>query len=307
MLRDDFTEIFDFLTRQTKTYSLNTNGTLITPEIAQLLKRKGTKMIALYGATADVYDSVTHHPGGFDALMRGLAYLREAETAFTMQLVPMQANWHQWAKMVELAHSLSPSWRVGASWLYLSSSGTPTKNREIAGQRLWPMDVIQLDEPDPDDEKCGEDLKEQENGNAYVKTGTLATSMPCNSAHSDDRLFAQCIAGHREFHIDPYGKMTFCSFIKDPLMRYDLRNGTFREAWETFIPSLADKVRGGVEYAENCGDCDLRADCKWCAVYGYLEHGRYSAPVEYLCAIAHENHKFKEEWNGRTSSLLSNR
>ena len=27
-------------------------------------------------------------------------------------------------------------------------------------------------------------------------------------------------------------------------MRYDLRKGTFQEAWETFIPSLADPVRG---------------------------------------------------------------
>ena len=112
----------------------------------------------------------------------------------------------------------------------------------------------------------------------------------------DDRLFAACITRRREFHIDPYGGMTWCSFIKDPALCYDLRRGTFQDAWDNFIPSLADKVRGGAEYAEHCGDCDLRADCRWCAVYGYLEHGRYSARIEYLCAAARENRKFKEAW-----------
>ncbi len=56
MLRDDFAEIFDYVTAKASTYSLNTNGTLITPEIAQLLRRKGSKMIAVYGATTEVYD-----------------------------------------------------------------------------------------------------------------------------------------------------------------------------------------------------------------------------------------------------------
>ncbi len=55
-------------------YSLNTNGTLITREIAQLMKRKGSKMVALYGATAEVYDHVTRNPGGFKKVMRGIQY-----------------------------------------------------------------------------------------------------------------------------------------------------------------------------------------------------------------------------------------
>jgi len=81
-----------------------------------LLKRKGTKMIALYGATAEVYDDVTRHPGGFEAVMRGFAYLREAGAGFIVQLIPMRANWHQWDKMIALAKSLSPHRRVGAAY-----------------------------------------------------------------------------------------------------------------------------------------------------------------------------------------------
>ncbi len=112
----------------------------------------------------------------------------------------------------------------------------------------------------------------------------------------NDRLFARCIAGRRNFHIDPYGGMTFCSFLKDPSMRYDLRKGTVLEAWETFIPSLADKVYGGAEYVKHCAVCDKRKDCRWCPVYGWLEHGRFSAPVEHLCDVAGANKCFKQDW-----------
>ncbi len=41
MLRSDFVEIFDYISSRSLSYSLNTNGTLITPEIAELMRRIG--------------------------------------------------------------------------------------------------------------------------------------------------------------------------------------------------------------------------------------------------------------------------
>ena len=276
MLRPDFPEIFEYLTQKATHYSLNSNGTLITPEIAQQLKRKGNKMIALYGATAATYDHVARHEGGFEQAMRGFRYLQEAGAGFTVQLIPMRDNWHEWEQMQELAKSLSPNWRVGAAWLFKSACGSPARNAEIDRQRLDPREVIELDKPDMS--------HEIEGSHEYLRTV------------DDDRLFASCIAGRRDFHVDPYGGMTFCAFLKDPAMRYDLRKGSFKDAWENFIPSLTDKVCGGTEYAEHCETCDDRDDCRWCPAYSYLEHGRFSATVEYLCAVARENRKFKEAW-----------
>ena len=148
MLRPDFAEIFDYVTAKATTYSLNSNGTLITPEVAQLLRRKGSKMIAVYGATAAVYDEVTRNPGGFEALMEGFARLKEAGAGFTVQLIPMKGNWHEWAAMQDLARSLSKHWRVGAPWLYMSACAGEARNAEIAAQRLDPADAVALDEPD---------------------------------------------------------------------------------------------------------------------------------------------------------------
>jgi MoaA/NifB/PqqE/SkfB family radical SAM enzyme len=286
MLRPDFAEIMDYITRKSVSYKLNTNGTLITPAIAHLLTRRGNKMVALYGATADVHDHVTRTAGSFEAAMRGFAYLQEAGADFVVQIVPMRANYHQYEEMVALAQSLSPYIRIGAPWLWLSATGSEARNREIARQRLDPAIVVSLDEPDPATEVLA-----RLGGEAAV-SGACA----CGPAQGDERLYAACIADRRDFHIDPYGQMSFCCYIKDAALRFDLRRGTFQDAWETFIPSLADAVRGGQEYLDNCGSCDLRRDCRWCAVYAYLEHGRYSARVDYLCQVAAETRRFKEDW-----------
>ncbi len=65
----------------------------------------------------------------------------------------------------------------------------------------------------------------------------------------------------------------------------------FEQAWDEFIPGLPERVRGGREYLENCGSCGLRRDCSWCPAYGYLEHGRYSARVDYLCRQTEEKER----------------
>ena len=279
MLRPDFEDIFDYLSGLGP-YSLNTNGTLITPRIAALMKRKGSKMVALYGATADVHDNITRTPGSFDAFMRGCSLLKEAGAGFIVQLVPMKDNYFQLGKMRQLGEALSPVCRIGAAWLQLSANGNPVKNSEIVAQRLLPRQALELDLPD----MSYEERKDREPACA-----------DCSST-SDDRLFAPCIATRSSFHIDPYGQASFCHSIKEASLSYDLKQGGFTEFWDIFIPSLAEKVTGGQEYRDNCGSCELKKHCRWCGVYGFLEHRRFNAKVEYLCDIAKEAEKFTEEW-----------
>ena len=280
MLREDFPEIFDCLTSNATTYFLNTNGTLITPKIAQLMKRKGSKMVALYGATADVHDYVTRNSGSFEATMQGFAYLKEAGAGFTVQIIPMRDNYHQLGAMIALAESLSRHYRFGAPWLHFCASGDEQKNAEIELQRLSPKEVVALDKPDV----------------SYKEQDFKAEDSVCQQGTGNGHLLSGCISTKSAFHIDAYGKMTFCCFVKDPALRYDLGKGSFKEGWEAFIPSLAHKLKVTQEYKENCAACDLRRDCRCCPVYGYLEHRRLGAKVDYLCAVAKSTREFKEDW-----------
>ena len=280
LLRPDFPEIFDYLTRRFNSYSINTNGTLITPKIAKLLAKKGVKMVALYGASAQIHDHITRTPGSFEATMRGLRYLKEAGAGFIVQIIPMKDNYHQFQDMVKLSRRVSKYYRIGAAWLFLSACGDAERNKEITRQRLPPEKVVELDKPDLfyDDRMNGEDPE-------------------CRMISENGRLLSSCINLRRDFHIDPYGQMTFCSFIKHPDLRYNLIKGSFKDCWDKFIPSLAAKVKITEEYKKNCGSCDLRKDCRFCPVYGYLESRDFNHKVEYLCSVAKENRKFREKWH----------
>jgi len=280
MLRKDFPEIFEYITSKSISYSLNTNGALITPKIAKLLKKKGSKMVAVYGATAEVHDHITRNPGSFEQTMRGFKYLKEAGTGFIVQLIPMRDNYHQFDQMIKLAESLSKHYRVGAAWLYLSASHDQKINEEILRQRLPPKEVVELDKPD----LSYEEQMQQKEAHNYCP------------AKKDKYLFSSCVDSRRDFHVDPYGKMTFCCFIKDPELRYDLRKGNFQDAWDNFIPSLSKKIKITKEYDDNCGSCKQRQNCRVCPVYSYLEHGKFTAKIDYLCTVAKENKKFKEGW-----------
>ncbi|MBN1996269.1 radical SAM protein [candidate division KSB1 bacterium] len=275
MLRDDFDEVFDYITQRSVSYMLNTNGTLITPAIARLMKRKGSKMVALYGATADVHDYITRFPGSFEATLRGMAYLNEAGAGFTVQIVPMRHNFTQFDAMIELAKKYSNTWRTGAPWLWLRADGDENKNQEIRRQRLLPEQILQVDKPD------------------FSFTGQAAVS----SCYAPSKyLFSSCLQNRRDFHIDPYGQMSFCLYAKDPQFRYDLLSGSFADAWSSFIPSLENKIPANTEYDENCGSCEVKSDCAWCPVYAWLEHGRYSAPIAYLCDISAHKVTKRREW-----------
>jgi radical SAM protein with 4Fe4S-binding SPASM domain len=278
MLRPDFAEIFDLLTVRSAGYTLVTNGTLITPEIARLLKRPGAKLVSLYGATARVHDRVTRTPGSFEALERGIDRLRGAGAGFTVQIVPMKSNIGELEAMVRLAESWSPDWRYGAAWLHLSASGEAGRNREIAAERLDPEEVARLD-PLPVPAAAGADRRD---GACPERRGA--------------GLYAECVAARRSFHIDPYGGLSFCALAKDPALRADLRTMSFAEAWTTALPAMAGAVQAGPEYSDSCGRCEYRAECRWCPVYAYLEHRDHSAPVDYLCRVAAAARRASEAW-----------
>jgi len=278
MIRPDFPEILSHIASRSSGYTLITNGTLIKQASAALLKKHpGRILVSVYGATAAVNDFITGRPGSFEDLKRGIAYLNEAGVRFTVQVVPMKSNYHEYQDMLNLASAWSPSWRIGATWLYLSAYGDAKKNKLIRAERLPPEEILKLDPPGvPTIEDPGQ---------------SEACSRP-----SSEYLYADCIAIRRSFHVDPYGKMSFCCFVKDPGLRCDLRENTFAEAWEKCIPAMAHAVRAGEKYWQGCGSCPLRSDCRWCPVFGYLEHGDHSARVSYLCRAARAVKRHRLDW-----------
>jgi radical SAM protein with 4Fe4S-binding SPASM domain len=280
MARPDFTEILTHLTRKAAGITINTNGTLITPGIAQLLKGiNGAILVALYGADAEVHDHITRQPGSFAAMQRGCAYLQEAKVPFIVQVVPMRDNHHQVQDMIKAATRLSPAWRMGIDVLHLAGARIPERNCRIQQQRLSPFDAIQLVKPQL----------------LYEGSEGLRQEESCAGQTEGQHPLVNCILNREEFHVDPYGQMSFCPLIKDPAFRHDVRRGSFKEGWESFLPSLLEQVKNSAE-RNSCGVCSLSDFCGWCPAFTYLESGSYTAKVDYLCQVAAEKKIFLADW-----------
>jgi radical SAM protein with 4Fe4S-binding SPASM domain len=128
--------------------------------------------------------------------------------------------------------------------------------------RLSPEEVITLDNSDGD---CEEQMLTEEEA-------PLLT----------DNLF-RCAAGISSFHINPYGELIFCTFMRKP--SFDLKKGSFKEGFYTLYP----KIRSA-KYQTNsrCKDCKIFYLCSQCPALAKLENDDWEKPVEYFCQLAHK-------------------
>ncbi len=82
-----------------------TNGTLITPQIADYLAEwRPFKMeITLYGATQETYERVTGIPGSYERCRRGIDLLLERKIPLSLKTPVMTLNQHELEQMKALS------------------------------------------------------------------------------------------------------------------------------------------------------------------------------------------------------------
>ncbi|MDI6688095.1 MAG: radical SAM protein [Desulfobacterales bacterium] len=261
LVRQDFLEIYTYAKKKGFIITLFTNGTLITPEIADYLKEwPPYKLeITLYGVTSETHESVTGIPGSFKHCKKGINLLLERQLPLELKTMVMTLNKDELWQIKGYAEKLEVKFRFD-----------PVLNPRIDGSktpckfRLSPEEVVKLDLADEKRVKEWQEFCEKFIG-------------PSES----DNLFI-CGAGISSFHIDPYGKMSACEMVG--FQNHDLCCGSFEEGWNISIPEfLTIKPEG--DYP--CGKCELISLCGQCPGWAWLENGSPKAPVEYLCQIAH--------------------
>ena len=103
-----------------------------------------------------------------------------------------------------------------------------------------------------------------------------------NKFDEKSQCIFRCGAGVNSFHIDPYGFLHICALVRNP--GYDLKHGSFRDGWDTFLPGIRAQTR---KEGNKCADCNLHLLCGQCPGWSQLEHGDLERPVEYLCQVGH--------------------
>jgi radical SAM protein with 4Fe4S-binding SPASM domain len=265
--RRDFLDIYTEAKRRGFLVTLFTNGTLITPRVADHLAewRPFAIEITLYGATRETYEALTRIPGSYDRCLRGIRLLLERGLPLKLKTVPTTINQHEVYAMKRMAEE-----EFGVEFKFdpLVSPRIDCSQSPLA-VRLSPEEAVALEFFDPQRE--GE----------YRRLAEMDRIRPADAKQIQKNVYG-CGGGHRGCAVDPGGKMTIC--VLSHREGYDWRSGNFREGWEGPLQEIRSRER---QRATKCTHCQIQSLCSMCPANGELESGDAETPVEFLCQVAH--------------------
>ncbi len=265
--RPDFLDIYTEAKKRGFLITLFTNGTLITPKIADYLAewRPFSIEITLYGATRETYEALTKIPGSYDRCIRGIRLLLERNLPLKLKTVPTTINKHEVYEMKRMAEE---DFGVQFKFDPLVNPRIDCSQSPLA-VRLSAEEAVELDFLDRRREKEYRELVEK----------LLAGGPP--SAEQAKKVYG-CGGGKSSCAIDPVGQMSIC--VLSHQEGYGIRSGSFREGWEGPLDAIRQKPSKGPTI---CSRCQLRPVCGMCPANGELENGDPEKPVEFLCQVAH--------------------
>lgn len=263
LIRSDFLDIYTYAKKKGFLITLFTNGTLITPEIADYLQEYPPFMIdiTVNGITPETYESITQVPGSFQGCMRGINFILERELPLTLKSNGMTLNREEILKIKEWVYGLEKAKYRYDSLILPKLDGS----KKPCGLRLSPEEIIDIEATD--------ETMQEEWKRFFQSEHELS---------NPDNLF-RCGAGISSFDINPYGELQLCNILRKP--NFNLRNGSFREGFYQLFP----KIRSA-KYQTNskCKNCRLWYLCPQCPARAELENGNQEAPVDYFCQLAHK-------------------
>lgn len=258
-LRPDFLDIYRYAAHKGLIVTIFSNGTLLTPRIADELGELPPFLmeITLYGATEATYERVSGVKGSYARCMQGIELLMERNIPLKLKTIVMQWNKHEYEAIRAFASRLSVGFRHDPLLVGAMDGG-----QGAFPQRLAPEEVVAL-------EQCNPALITELRA-LHERTHPLpppATLYPCGAA-----LYS--------YHIDPSGMLSPC--ILSRAQNYPVLRGSFAHGWETFLPGVRSQP---AQPRPQCAGCGLANLCAQCPGKSHLEHGMLDEPVEYFCRI----------------------
>jgi len=213
--RRDFLDIYTYAKRKGFLLTIFTNGTLITPKIADHLKAYPPSMIEIsfHGLTRESFDQITLGSGSYGRCLEGIGLILERNLPLTLKTVGMTVNRDEILKIKEFVGSLGK-----AQYKFGSDLRPRLDGSEDVYQYQLPQEEIRAIEQ-ADEEFRAERVRQDR----------------CKKERIDEGK-QLCGGGNYKFHIDAYGQLQLCS--NNRRRSYDLRQGSFREGFYRFMPGF---------------------------------------------------------------------
>lgn len=258
-IRRDFREIYEAASMMGLNIVFYTNGTLITPEIADWLGAipPAWVEVTLYGGSGETYERVCGDYKGYNNAIRGIDLLLSKGIKLKLRTTVVKGNAHDFEKLARIAEVRDLELGIVD---YISPRRDDCRNYP-RGERLSPKELANYLKHVDDYYNEGQKEEIDHNGLQPV----------------DNSFF--CEASRCAFWVTWDGRMTPCGLMSQPVA-YPMKNG-FMESWM----ELREKCMK-IPICSTCAGCSLRKDCICCPARLKNETGAYDKPADYLCELA---------------------
>ena len=263
LLKEGFAEIYTHAKNNGLIVIVFTNGTRVDAETIKLFKKLPPQAveISLYGASRDVYESITGKKGSYERCMSGIRMLLDNDVRVKLKTVLMSRNTEEFHDIEAIAAELNVPFRLDAAiFPCLDHDRTPLD------LRVAPEEAVEKELSDPVRLSKLREYYEKR------KTDTMWTG--------NDPLY-RCLAGVTNFHIDAFGNLKPCLMIDR--VSVDLARSSFLTGWKEVIPQIRERAVGN---DFQCVECEKIHLCGYCPAFFELETGKEDLPSDYLCKTA---------------------
>jgi len=220
LARRDFLDIYAYAKRKGFLLTVFTNGTLLTPRIADYWIQYPPSMIeiSLHGLSSASFELITQARGSYARCMAGIRMLLERRLPLTLKTTGMTVNRDEILKIKAWVDRLGRDYQTRVGYKFGS---------EIRARLDGSEDVYRFQLPEAEVaaiETADLDFRAERARQARMTAERLRTGQE------------RCGSAKDRFHIDAYGQLQLCSGNRR--QSYDLRHGSFQEGFYQFLPQF---------------------------------------------------------------------
>jgi len=259
LYRDDIFDIAKYASDKGLHVALASNGTLITPEIAQKIKDSGIMRVSISidGADAQTHDGFRGISGSFDKAILAIKYLQDKQIGTQINTTVSKHNVASLDKIIQLVREL----KVNAFHVFM----------------LVPVGCgVQIEETNQIEALQYEKVLEW----LYEESKKPGLEIKATCAPHYYRIIRQkgaktqskgCLAGSNVCFLSYKGDIQPCGYLAVKVG--NIRAKSFKNIWEH--SDVFQKLRDPTLLGGKCGYCEYRFVCEGCRARAYAKTGNF--------------------------------
>lgn len=277
LIREDFAEIYTALTMMGFIITLNTNATLMTPDLLKLFKKypPTATNVTLYGASSQTYERICGNPDWFQKTLNGLDMLSEVPTELEVRSTFIKDNRHELDELRTIANRYTKRFAINVT----VNKAVRGAGMDVENCRLTPSQMFDIIEENMEYYKTLNSpteiaLEKNMDTDHYVQVKDYGFDLPPK--------ILTCLAAKSMYWVTWDGKMLPCgSFSKPYTLPFE---EGFKSAWDR-LPSLFEDI----SMPQECQKCEYADEkCSNCPAILQIEAGSFDRISPYICEIAKE-------------------